>query len=214
MTAAASVDVKICGITEPAGLDAAVAHGARWLGFVFFDRSPRHLTLDRAAALRARVPPSCGVVALVVTPSDDALDALAPVAPDLIQLHGAESPERVAEIRARGTPVMKALGVGGPEDVARLAPFEAVADRLLVDARPPKDAPPGGNGVTFDWSLIAGRRWAVPWMLAGGLTAETVAGAIRATGAPAVDVSSGVESAPGVKDPGRIAAFLTAARDP
>jgi phosphoribosylanthranilate isomerase len=148
--------------------------------------------------------------------SDDALiDAVLAEAPlDILQLHGHETPERVVALRARHClPVMKVVGVAGPDDLAGLTTFARVADLLLVDAKPPKDAVlPGGNGLTFDWRLIAGRRWPVPWMLAGGLTPANVAEAIALTGAPAVDVASGVESAPGVKDEGRIAAFCAAAR--
>jgi phosphoribosylanthranilate isomerase len=154
-------------------------------------------------------------VALTVDADDAALDELLGGVPvDMLQLHGHESPERVAEVRARyGLPVMKAVGVAGEEDLSALEVYGRVADQLLVDAKPPKGADlPGGNGLAFDWRLIAGRRWPVPWMLAGGLTPDNVAEAIRLTGARQVDVSSGVESAPGVKDAGRIAAFLKAAR--
>jgi phosphoribosylanthranilate isomerase len=152
-------------------------------------------------------------VALTVDADDAALDTLLATVPvDILQLHGHESPERVAEVRARcGLPVMKAVGVAGEEDLPALEAYARVADQLLVDAKPPKGADlPGGNGLAFDWRLIAGRRWPVPWMLAGGLTPDNVAEAIRLTGARQVDVSSGVESAPGVKDPVRIAAFLKA----
>jgi phosphoribosylanthranilate isomerase len=205
--------VKICGLREAAHVEAAVRGGAAYVGFVFFPRSPRNLTLSEAALLAGFVPPGVAKVALTVDADDAALDTLLATVPvDMLQLHGHESPERVAEVRARfGLPVMKAVGVAGEEDLPALEAHARVADQLLVDAKPPKGADlPGGNGLAFDWRLIAGRRWPVPWMLAGGLTPDNVAEAIRLTGARQVDVSSGVESAPGVKDPVRIAAFLKA----
>ena len=207
--------VKICGITDRRALDACVAADVAYIGLVFFPKSPRNLSLPAAAELAAEAPPGLAKVALTVNTSDDELDALLAAVPvDLLQLHGSETPERVAEVKARsGLPVMKAVGIAGPEDLPALDNYAAVADMLLVDAKPPKDADlPGGNGLSFDWRLIAGRRWPVPWMLAGGLTPETVAEAVRLTGAPQVDVSSGVESAPGVKDPELIARFARAVR--
>jgi phosphoribosylanthranilate isomerase len=210
-----SVRVKICGLTEPAGLAAAIAAGAAYVGFVFFPKSPRNLSIDAARDLALGVPPGVAKVALTVDATDDALDAILRAVPiDMLQLHGHESPARVADVRARhGLPVMKALGVAGEEDLPQVEAYAAVADQILVDAKPPKGADlPGGNGLAFDWRLVAGRRWPVPWMLAGGLTADNVAEAIRTAGAPGVDVSSGVERARGVKDPARIAAFVAAAR--
>lgn len=189
--------------------------GARYAGFVFFEKSPRHLALAAARALAAEAPLGLAKVALVVNADDAALDALTGTVPlDMLQLHGGETPARVAEIRARyGLPVMKAVGIADAEDLPALADYEAVADQILVDAKPPRTAElPGGNGVSFDWRLIAGRSWRKPWMLAGGLTPDNVAEAIRLTGAPQVDVSSGVESAPGLKDPARIASFVAAAQ--
>ena len=206
--------MKICGLRTAAHVDAAVRGGAAYVGFVFFPKSPRNLTLSEAAGLAAAVPPGVAKVALTVDADDAALDALlAEVPVDMLQLHGHESPERVVEVRVRyGLPVMKAVGVAGEEDLSTLEVYGRVADQLLVDAKPPKGADlPGGNGLAFDWRLIAGRRWPVPWMLAGGLTADNVAEAVRLTGALQVDVSSGVESAPGIKDAARIAAFLKAA---
>lgn len=208
-----SVRVKICGLTEPRTLAAAVAAGAAYVGLVFFPKSPRHLEPDAARALAIGVPPGVAKVALVVDPDDAALERILRAVPiDMVQLHGAESPARVREIRARfGLPVMKAVGVAEAADLEAIATYEAVADQILVDARAPKGAAlPGGNGLSFDWRLIAGRQWQKPWMLAGGLTPANVAEAIRLTGARQVDVSSGVESAPGVKDPARIAAFIAA----
>ncbi len=208
------VRVKICGVRDVEALAAAAQSGAAYVGFVFFPKSPRHLGWDAAAALAAQAAPSLCKVALAVDPDDAALDRIAALPIDMIQLHGAETPARVAAVRARlGLPVMKAVGVGCADDLARLRSYEAVADQILCDAKPPAEGPlPGGTGVAFDWRLIAGRRWRKPWMLAGGLTPENVAEAILLTGATQVDVSSGVESAPGVKDAGRIAAFVAAAK--
>lgn len=209
-----NVAVKICGLKTPADVAAAAQAGARYGGFVFFEKSPRHLDLNTARALCVDAPLGFAKVALVVNAQDDFLDQLTDQVPlDMLQLHGGESPERVADIRARyGLPVMKAVGISSAEDLASLSGFEAVADQILVDAKPPKDgALPGGNGLSFDWRLVAGRDWSRPWMLAGGLNPDNVATAIAATGANQVDVSSGVETAPGVKDPTRIAAFCAAA---
>lgn len=210
-----SVAVKICGLTEPAGLAAAIDAGARWVGFVFFPRSPRFVDPERAAQLAAAVPSDVETVGLFVDPDDATLsETLARVRLDLLQLHGRETPERVAEVRSRfGVPVMRALGVASALDLDAARSFEPVVDRLLFDARAPKGAVPGGNGVAFDWDLLAGRTWAKPWMLAGGLSPENVLGAIARTGARAVDVSSGVEDRPGVKSPARIRAFTASVRD-
>ena len=207
--------VKICGLRDAAMLDAAVQAGAAYVGLVFFEKSPRNVTLAQAAALAAMVPAGVAKVALVVDADDAQLDALlAQVPVDILQLHGSESLARVTALKARyGLPVMKAVGVAGPDDLAALDAYAQVADLLLVDAKPPKGADlPGGNGLSFDWRLIAGRRWPVPWMLAGGLTPANVAQAVALTGAGQVDVSSGVESAPGVKDAALIAAFCAALR--
>lgn len=214
MDTPANTRVKICGLTEAAHVDAAARAGAAYVGFVFFPKSPRHLTLPQAAALALQVPMGVAKVALVVDADDAALDAIVQAVPlDMLQLHGHESPARVAEVRARfGLPVMKAVGIAGQADLAAIAEYAQVADQILIDAKPPKDAAlPGGNGLAFDWRLIAGREWNLPWMLAGGLTPANVAEAVRLTGARQVDVSSGVESAPGVKDAAAIAAFVAAA---
>ncbi|PRX37567.1 phosphoribosylanthranilate isomerase [Meinhardsimonia xiamenensis] len=208
-----AIRFKICGLTRAEDVAAAVSAGAAYLGFVFFPRSPRHLDIDRAAELALGVPPGVAKVALTVDADDAMLEAiLARVPVDMLQLHGRESPARVAEIKARfGLPVMKAVGVADEDDLAHLDRYAGVADQLLVDAKPPPGADrPGGNAVAFDWRLVAGRRWAVPWMLAGGLTPDNVAEAVRLTGARQVDVSSGVESAPGIKDAARIAEFARA----
>lgn len=210
------IRVKICGLSDAAGVSAAVSAGAGYVGFVFFAKSPRNVSVAQAASLALEVPPGIAKVALVVNADDSALDEITAAVPlDMLQLHGSESPERVAEIRGRyGLPVMKAIGIAGPEDMGAIDHYAAVADQLLIDAKPPKGAElPGGNGLAFDWRLLAGRKyWTRPWMLAGGLTAENVAEAIRLTGARQVDVSSGVESAPGVKDAAKIAAFCEVAR--
>jgi phosphoribosylanthranilate isomerase len=212
---AEKVDVKICGLTTVQSVKDAADAGAQYVGFVFFPRSARNLTLEQAAVLAQSVPDGVLKVALTVDADDSELDALtAQVALDMLQLHGHESPSRVAEIRARyGLPVMKAIGVAEFADLAILDLYTGVADQILVDAKPPKDAKlPGGNGLSFDWRLLQGRDWPCPWMLAGGLTPQNVAEAIRLTGAQSVDVSSGVEQAPGVKDASRMAAFVLAAR--
>lgn len=210
--------VKICGLSTSETLGAALDARADMVGFVFFPRSPRHLALDRAAALAALARGYAAVVALTVDADDASLDAIVDaVAPDWLQLHGAEPPARVAAVRARtGRRVMKAVGVSTAVEVAdAVARYAGIADRLLFDAKPPNDAAhPGGNGTAFDWAIFGGLDLAVPFMLSGGLTAATVADALRSTGAGGVDVSSGVEVAPGVKDAGLIAAFVAAARQP
>ena len=209
------IHVKFCGLRSVADIDAAAQAGARYVGFVFFARSPRNVTLEEAATLALEVPQGICKVALTLNADDAFLDALtATVAIDMLQLHGHETPERVAEVKARyGLPVMKAVGVADASDLTQLETYMRVADQILVDAKPPKGADlPGGNGLAFDWRLIAGRRWPKPWMLAGGLTPENVAEAARMTGARQVDVSSGVEATPGVKDAALIAAFGKAAK--
>ncbi len=210
----AEIRVKICGLRTEADVAAAAAAGAAYAGFVFFAKSPRNLTVDKARVLALAAPVGLAKVALVVDADDAALDGIVEAVPlDMIQLHGHESPDRVAAIRARyGLPVMKAVGVADEGDLAAVFDYSTVADQLLIDAKPPKgSALPGGNGLSFDWRLVAQRRWLRPWMLAGGLTPDNVAEAIRLTNARQVDVSSGVESAPGVKDAARMAAFVAAA---
>lgn len=208
------VSVKICGLRDLSALSGAVEAGARYVGFNFFPRSPRFVSFDQAATLAVATPVGVGKVGLVVDADDATLDQLVASVPlDFLQLHGHESPTRVENVRARyGLPVIKAVGVADQGDLALLEAHETVADQILVDAKPPKEAVlPGGNGLTFDWRLIAGRRWVGPWMLAGGLTPENVAEAIARTGAQQVDVASGVESAPGVKDPDMMRAFVSTA---
>ena len=208
--------VKICGVSTVDVLEAAVSEGASDVGLVFFPRSPRNVSAEEAAALSAAAPAEITVVGLFVDPPDETLERVLSVARlDLLQLHGSESPERVAAIRRRtGKPAMKAIKVAGPDDIAAARRYDGIADRLLFDAKAPSTEGrymPGGNALTFDWRMLAGLDWPCPWMLSGGLTPETVAEAIRTSGAPGVDVSSGVESAPGVKDTSLIAAFIRAA---
>lgn len=209
------VRVKICGLRSLSDVAAVAAAGAAYCGFMFFPPSPRHLTIDQARPLALAAPPGLAKVAVVVNADDATLDAITEALPlDMLQLHGHETPDRVAEIRARyGLPVMKVVGVADEGDLAALMDYSMVADQLLVETKAAKDALlPGGNGIPFDWRLVAQRRWLRPWMLAGGLTPENVAAAVRLTNARQVDVSSGVERAPGVKDHARIAAFIAATR--
>ena len=209
------IRVKICGLKDQNHLRVAAAAGAGYVGFVFFPKSPRYLTLDQARELAVEVPAGLAKVALVVDADDTVLDELVEAVPlDMLQLHGQETPARVAEVRSRyGLPVMKAVGVADEGDLPALGDYGRVADQLLVDAKPPRGAElPGGNGLAFDWRLIAGRRWPVPWMLAGGLKPANVAEAIRLTGARQVDVSSGVETTPGVKNTTLIEEFIRAAQ--
>ncbi|MFY0618729.1 phosphoribosylanthranilate isomerase [Shimia sp.] len=208
------IRVKICGLKQPEHVAAAAEAGAAYVGFVFFEKSPRNVGLEQARTLAIDVPVGVAKVALTVNADNAFLDQLVETVPlDMLQLHGNESPERVGEVRARyGLPVMKAIGIADAEDVAKIDIYGAVADQLLVDAKPPKTAElPGGNGLSFDWRLVNRKYWPCPWMLAGGLTVDNVAEAMQMTGARQLDLSSGVESAPGVKDAGMIRAFMKAA---
>ncbi|WP_420419342.1 phosphoribosylanthranilate isomerase [Pacificispira sp.] len=210
-----AVDAKICGITDPQAMEAAVRHGAALIGLVFFPPSPRAVSVDEAAMLAGRVPERVLRVGLFVDPDDELIDqVLARVPLDAIQLHGEEPADRCAGLKARtGREVHKAIKVRDAEDLAAADRYAKVCDRLLFDAKPPADAPrPGGNAETFDWTVLEGRSWPVPWLLAGGLTPDNVKSAIRMTGCPGVDASSGLESAPGKKDPAKIAAFLNAVK--
>ena len=205
-----TVEAKICGLSTPETIDAAVAGGARWVGFVTYPRSPRHVASnDVLKALGARVPKGVGRVGLFVDPDDALLDQrLATGAIDLLQLHGDETPERIAAIKARtGKPVMKVIKVAEAADVERgIAAYAIVADRLMFDTA--AGTLPGGNARAFDWTILSGRSVPLPWLLAGGLTPQNVAEAVRVAGARAVDVSSGVESSRGVKSIDLIRAFL------
>jgi len=210
-----ALTVKICGLTTPEALDAALEAGADLVGFVFFPPSPRNLGLEAAGALGERVKGRAGKVALTVNANDKTIGGIVEaLKPDMLQLHGRETPERVAVVRSRfGLPVMKALPIAERKDLSPIRLYAQVADRLLFDARPPRKATrPGGLGKTFDWTLLRGVNPGVPFMLSGGLDPGNVAEALRVTQAPGVDVSSGVERAPGVKDPDLIRAFVRAAR--
>jgi phosphoribosylanthranilate isomerase len=207
--------VKICGIRTAEALGAALQARADLIGLVFFPPSPRNLSIEEAEPLAEYARGFAAVVALVVDADDALLERImAAVHPDMLQLHGSETPARVAEIRERfGKPVMKAIKVATAEDAEAALDYREIADLILFDARPPKGADrPGGHGAAFDWSVLAGVRDKVPFMLSGGLTPENVGEAIRVTGATAVDVSSGVETAPGIKNPGLIRAFIRAAK--
>lgn len=210
------ISVKLCGLSRPQDVSAAAAAGARYVGFTFFEKSPRNVSLTTAATLAHAVPDGICKVALTVNATDAELDALLQAVPlDMLQLHGSETAKRVSDVKSRyGLPVMKAVGVADAQDLPQLDEYASVADQILVDAKPPRGGVlPGGNGLAFDWRLITGRRWTVPWMLAGGLTPDNVAEAIRVTGTRQVDVSSGVESTPGLKDADRMAAFVRAATE-
>jgi phosphoribosylanthranilate isomerase len=211
------VAAKICGLKTPETLAAAVAGGASLVGFNFYGRSPRCVDPATVKQLAASVPPAVRTVGLLVDDSDTRIaEILEGCDLDLLQLHGRETPERVAEIRARfGKPVIKVISVSEAADLDRAAAYESVADYLMFDAKPPKsmtNALPGGNALSFDWTLLSGRRFQRPWLLAGGLTADNLVEAVRISGAPMVDVSSGVEDRPGEKNVSKIKAFLDASR--
>ena len=211
-----SFEIKICGVRSPEALNAALAAGADLVGLVFFPPSPRHLSLDEGARLAALARTRARVAALTVDADDELLASIVEaVSPDLLQLHGHELPARAAEIRRRfGRPVMKAVGVADAADLDRARAYAGAADRILLDAKPPRNATrPGGNGLAFDWRLLAGLDLGGPVMLSGGLNAANVRRAIQVARPQGVDASSGVESAPGVKDPIRIASFVAAARE-
>ena len=210
------VRAKICGVNSRAALDAAIAGGAGFVGLNFYPPSPRALTPEAAAALAGAVPPVVAKVAVLVDEPDERIaEILARVPLDMLQLHGKETPARVDDIRRRfGLPIMKAVKIAEAADLAVADRYIGHADWLMFDAKPPPQmtgALPGGNALSFDWQLLAGRSWPSPWMLSGGLTPDNLAEAVRISGARVVDVSSGVESQPGVKDPAKIAAFLAEA---
>ncbi len=209
-------DIKICGLKDPSHLRLAASLGARYAGLVFFPRSPRNLSVEAASTLASQSPETLTLTALLVDPDDALLDEVVrKVRPRLLQLHGAESPARVAYVRARtGLPVMKAISISSREDLAPLPEFEQVADILLFDAKAPAGSHlPGGNGIVFDWNILKEVRPAKPWMLSGGLTPENVGTSIGLLMPAAVDVSSGVEDSPGVKSPDKIRAFVSAVKN-
>lgn len=208
-----TLDIKICGLKTDAAVDAALAGGASHVGFIFFDKSPRHVSLDEAARLRARAKDKAKAVAVTVDADDAMLDVIvSAMSPDMLQLHGKETPARVAEVKARyDLPVMKAFSVRDAADLDAVAPYRGIADRFLFDAKPPKGSDlPGGNGVSFDWLLLAALDPGLDYMLSGGLNAGNIADALRLANPPGIDISSGVESAPGVKNPALIAEFVQA----
>jgi phosphoribosylanthranilate isomerase len=210
-----TVAAKICGINDPVAMRAAADAGARYVGLNFYRPSPRYVTPAEAGELAALVPGNVIRVGVFVDPEDAEVDAvLAEMPLDLLQLHGGESPSRVSGLKERtGISVMKAISVGVEDDISRARAYSDVADWLMFDAKPPKDmvnALPGGNALSFEWRLLGGRSWSLPWMLAGGLNAGNIADAVRLSGATAVDTSSGVEDAPGKKNPEKIRAFLNA----
>lgn len=206
--------IKICGISTGEALEAAIRTRADYAGFVFFPKSPRNVSPAEAARLSERAGGRIARVGLFVDATDDTIaEALAAASLDVLQLHGAETPERAAQLRARfGVPVWKALSVACAEDVARAHAYAGAIERVLFDAKTPKGALPGGMGLSFDWKLVANWNGPLAWGLAGGLSPDNVAEAVRLTGSPLVDTSSGVESEPGVKDEGRITAFCAAVR--
>jgi phosphoribosylanthranilate isomerase len=208
------VTIKICGLSTAEALDAALAAGADMVGFVCFDKSPRNVSIDTVRFLSDRVADRALRVVLTVDADDASLAAVVALEPHMVQLHGRETPERVAAIRARfGVKVIKAIPIAEPGDLAQIALYEPVADMLLFDAKPPPAAViPGGNGLSFDWRLLRGLELAKPWLLAGGLDASNVANAVAITRARGVDVSSGVEKVPGIKDLDKISAFVNAIR--
>ena len=214
-----SVDTKICGINDPAAMRTAVTAGAKYVGLVFYPPSPRALTPEEAARLATLVPNGVTTVGLFVDPDDTIVDTvLNMVPPDMmLQLHGNESPSRCAELRLRtGCPVMKAIKVANQDDIDTADDYLGSVDCLMFDAKAPREMTgglPGGNALSFDWTLLVGRTWPVPWMLAGGINSDNVVAAVKASGTKIVDVSSGVETEPGCKDPARIEAFLAAVKN-
>ncbi|QOF69111.1 phosphoribosylanthranilate isomerase [Aminobacter sp. SR38] len=210
-----ALDIKICGLSTAETFDAALGNGASHVGFIFFAKSPRNVSPALAGQLRQAATGRAEAVAVTVDADDAFLDAIvAAVKPDMLQLHGKEAPERVADVRARyGLPVMKAFSIREAQDFDAIVPYGGVADRLLFDAKPPAGSElPGGNGVSFDWRLLAGLDASVDYMLSGGLNAANIGDALRLANPPGIDISSGVESAPGVKDAALIDNFFRAVR--
>lgn len=211
-----ALDIKMCGLKTDATLDAALAGGASHVGFIFFPKSPRNIEPTEAGRLRVAARGKAKAVAVTVDADDDLLDRIvSAMAPDMLQLHGSETPERVAAVKARyGLPVVKAFSVREAADLKAIEPYRGIADRFLFDARPPKGSElPGGNGIAFDWSLLAAIPVGTAYFLSGGLNAGNIGEALRVADPPAIDISSGVESAPGVKDPALIQSFFRAVDD-
>ena len=207
--------VKICGLTSPEAIKGAAQAGATYGGLVFYEKSPRHLSLAKAREVALAAPPGFAKVALVVNPQDAFLEEMLSQVPiDILQLHGAEQPQRVQQIKqSTGLPIMKALGIATAQDLREIDRYAEICDQLLIDAKPAPGAKlPGGNGLAFDWQLLENHTWKIPWMLAGGLTPDNVAQAVRITQARQIDVSSGVESAPGIKDMEKMRNFVAQAR--
>jgi phosphoribosylanthranilate isomerase len=207
--------VKICGLTSPEAIKGAAQAGATYGGLVFYEKSPRHLSLAKAREVALAAPPGFAKVALVVNPQDAFLEEMLSQVPiDILQLHGAEPPQRVQQIKqSTGLPIMKALGIATAQDLREIDRYAEICDQLLIDAKPAPGAKlPGGNGLAFDWQLLENHTWKIPWMLAGGLTPDNVAQAVRVTQARQIDVSSGVESAPGTKDMEKMRNFVAQAR--
>jgi len=207
--------VKICGLTSPEAIKGAAQAGATYGGLVFYEKSPRHLSLAKAREVALAAPPGFAKVALVVNPQDAFLEEMLSQVPiDILQLHGAEQPQRVQQIKqSTGLPIMKALGIATAQDLHEIDRYAEICDQLLIDAKPAPGAKlPGGNGLAFDWQLLENHTWKIPWMLAGGLTPDNVPQAIRVTQAQQIDVSSGVESAPGLKDMDKMRNFVAQAR--
>lgn len=210
------VEIKICGLSTEDAVNAAVKAGADHIGFIFFEKSPRNVSIDTAAGLREIARGKAGVVAVTVNATDEFLDEMvAQVRPDMLQLHGTESPQRVGDLKSRyGLPVMKAFAIKDADDLEKLADYRGIADRFLLDAKAPQGSElPGGNGVSFDWDLLKTIDADVNYMLSGGLNLANIGEALEISGAGAVDVSSGVEAAPGVKDIAKIEAFIKTIRD-
>lgn len=210
-----TLDIKICGLKTPEAVDAALAGGASHIGFIFFEKSPRNVSAEAAARLRKRALGKAQAVAVSVDATDDVLDAIVEaMKPDMLQLHGTESPERVRAVKARyGLSVMKALSIRDAADIAGIDPYRGIADRFLFDAKPPKGSElPGGNGIAFDWRLLSGLDDKVDYMLSGGLNAANIGAALSAVSPRGIDISSGVESAPGEKNPDLIREFFSAVR--
>lgn len=210
-----TLDIKICGLSTPEAIRASIDGGASHVGFIFFAKSPRNIAPAHARELKKVVYGMAKTVAVVVDADDAFLDEIvAELSPDIIQLHGKETPERVAEVKARyGRPVMKAISISEGADLAKIEPFRGIADRFLFDAKPPKGSElPGGNGVSFDWRLLAALDPGIDYMLSGGLNAANIGDALRLSNPPGIDISSGVESAPGIKDTALIEEFFKAVR--